>query len=404
MRKEIIECKTVYRYKKRNITLDKCWIIVDGCKYAFAFLVMNSEDMKHFSLRSKEWSEKLFEYRLDKDFGKIIDKNHPNRRFNLKRSHITGVKSYTRNCHIMILDIDILEYCSPVESHDDNGKRLYYLSPISSIMRHSLPSCFTDKGIERNDLSIEFEGQPLMLHFDDSVNLISFIAKKDGGEASNKDFENLRLLLSLYFHVPVEIWFIDSSKDGVLSRKFFQIKSINGDNRPNCLDYLDIGAQNELAKFIMSVHFYEDEKKRDIIKRAILQYVNAQYLDNNYKYVSLFSILLTIAEKVHDISEGDEYHTISKLIKQYGIAPQKLDEGISEKKYVSLRNQEPINTFADLRDEIIHALTSSEILDNLPVMISLLRLEFCVLIVLLNELGINEVEFYENFKNLSIFK
>ena len=133
-------------------------------------------------------------------------------------------------------------------------------------------------------------------------------------------------------------------------------------------------------------------------------------LSNLTKFIYLVSILETIAEKVEKIkttekvvdkngkehnAPRDAYDIVSESLTKKNIDLSKLNGTIKES--VGLKD------FVDLRNEILHRLSSEKIINFLNYNYTIFYLEFTVLITILHHLGFDNIHFRKGFK-LSIFK
>lgn len=136
-----------------------------------------------------------------------------------------------------------------------------------------------------------------------------------------------------------------------------------------------------------------------LLKNFINGFVRAEYLDN----ISKLTIYTTILEKMARVKINDDtYKCIKNYLAQRKISVQKIDDNISRAK---LRNEDGdiISNFIQLRNFFIHHLGSEEAEKFLKDSEMLFNLKLCITILLLHEMGFDNISFRSDFIHLSLF-
>lgn len=159
-----------------------------------------------------------------------------------------------------------------------------------------------------------------------------------------------------------------------------------------CLDYL--------------TDFLEETKRcsgkqqiSDVLKQYIDHYVRVEYLDS----ISKLLLYHTIIEKMADVGkDNDTYNVIHKFLKERHINVEKINDGIASKGIKNEKGQ-IIDNFVQLRNFFVHHLGSKKAVEFLEESDMLFNLKATITIILLNELGIQDVRYDKQFHALSIF-
>lgn len=144
-------------------------------------------------------------------------------------------------------------------------------------------------------------------------------------------------------------------------------------------------------------------KKSSISPKTLIymqEFVRSQLLDRESKLIIYSAILANMANvKIKE----DSYNQISKfLANEHHIAAEKLNEGLLEKK-IKKDGTKTIKNFYELRNFFEHQLGSEEARIYLKESRLLERLEIAINIVILHQLGADDVRFDSMFKTNSIF-
>ena len=137
----------------------------------------------------------------------------------------------------------------------------------------------------------------------------------------------------------------------------------------------------------------------DVMKQYIDHYVRVEYLDSISKLLLYHSII----EKMAGVGkDNDTYNLIHKFLKERHIDVEKINDGIANKGIKNEENQ-TIDNFVQLRNFFIHHLGSKKAVEFLEESDMLFNLKAAITIILLNDLGIQNVMYDKQFHALSIF-
>lgn len=137
----------------------------------------------------------------------------------------------------------------------------------------------------------------------------------------------------------------------------------------------------------------------DVLKQYIDHYVRVEYLDS----ISKLLLYHAIIEKMAVVNKHNEtYNIIHKFLKERHIDIEKLNDGIASK---GIKNEEgqTIDNFVQLRNFFVHHLGSKKAVEFLEESDMLFNLKAAITIILLNNLGIQNVRFDKQFHTLSIY-
>ena len=135
------------------------------------------------------------------------------------------------------------------------------------------------------------------------------------------------------------------------------------------------------------------------MKQYIDHYVRVEYLDSISKLLLYHSII----EKMAGVGkDNDTYNLIHKFLKERHIDVEKINDGIASKGIKNEENQ-TIDNFVQLRNFFIHHLGSKKAVEFLEESDMLFNLKAAITIILLNDLGIQNVMYDKQFHALSIF-
>ena len=137
----------------------------------------------------------------------------------------------------------------------------------------------------------------------------------------------------------------------------------------------------------------------DALKQYIDHYVRVEYLDS----ISKLLLYHTIIEKMAGVGkDNDTYNIIYRFLKERHIDVVKINDGIASK---GIKNEEgqTIDNFVQLRNFFVHHLGSKKAVVFLEESDMLFNLKAAITIILLNELGIQDVRYDKQFHALSIF-
>ena len=136
----------------------------------------------------------------------------------------------------------------------------------------------------------------------------------------------------------------------------------------------------------------------DALKQYIDHYVRVEYLDS----ISKLLLYHTIIEKMAGVGkDNDTYNIIHKFLKERHIDVEKINDGIAGK---GIKNEldQTIDNFVQLRNFFVHHLGSKKGVEFLEESDMLFYLKAAITIILLNDLGIQNVRYDKQFHALSI--
>lgn len=137
----------------------------------------------------------------------------------------------------------------------------------------------------------------------------------------------------------------------------------------------------------------------DALKQYIDHYVRVEYLDS----ISKLLLYHTIIEKMAGVGkDNDTYNIIHKFLKERHIDVEKINDGIASK---GIKNEEgqTIDNFAQLRNFFVHHLGSKKAVEFLEESEMLFNLKAAITIILLDDLGIQDVRYDKQFHAFSIY-
>ncbi len=137
----------------------------------------------------------------------------------------------------------------------------------------------------------------------------------------------------------------------------------------------------------------------DALKQYIDHYIRVEYLDS----ISKLLLYHTIIEKMAGVGkDNDTYNIIHKFLKERHIDVEKINDGIASK---GIKNEESqtIDNFVQLRNFFVHHLGSKKAVEFLEESDMLFNLKAAITIILLNDLGIQNVRYDKQFHALSIY-
>ena len=136
----------------------------------------------------------------------------------------------------------------------------------------------------------------------------------------------------------------------------------------------------------------------DVLKQYIDYYVRVEYLDS----ISKLLLYHTIIEKMAGVGkDNDTYNIIHKFLKERHVDVEKINNGIASK---GIKNEEgqTIDNFVQLRNFFVHHLGSKKAVKFLEESDMLFNLKAAITIILLDDLGIQDVKYDKQFHALSV--
>lgn len=378
---ELIKCQI--KFKPEGIVYNKCYITIDKSEY---WLIIYG-DVRQLSQQTRKWNDSV-QYKVSDDFEFLSAyKNNNLVNVNVCDSHILDIVGMSNKIK---LKINAFSY-----SYEYGVMSYYFLSPSSKILLHHM---------NNQQLLLNLNNKEFRFCYDSSLETIR-VAVVSSDDNTEEVLQQLLGLLSFYLRIPIELWMKEISKNGKTCRQYFSLnyKSVMEDKNCNNINYLQINGEFlSLNAFISNCHYFQtDPVKRKIIDRGLERYVASEYLDDITKFIYLVSIIHTYAEKVNGFKGGCQYNQVEKLLDKYNIDPKIMNEGIS---FQSLRNGGTCDNFIEVRNELLHALPSQEMIDMIEEKELVRKADFCALIIILRELDYSNIKFCEDFKSLNILK
>ena len=374
-------------------------LISEGLKYKIIAKV-KSKYARAFSLRSKYWNDNMLTLNLNKEFcvykAYIEDKSI---KIRLNGAHLVGMHS-NHNFHqdytTLIWEISSFVYEMNNEKSENVNEIRYFLTKNSTgiLGYNKIKETF----IYKNSIFSLFADE------DDNIYIRTTIRQE---EIADKFVNEILLLLSFYLRTPIEYRMKQVVNGKKTTYKYIKTKYNIQEKyiTHSQFLYLNIRYGEDLADFIKSI---EGNHIKDVtfefIGKGIDNYIRSNYLDNLSKYILLYSVFAVFANKIHFYTGHSEYERIKKLTDNFDLDLSLLDSVIEKKNLID-SNENQISNFADLRNEIMHGLPSTEIirfLDDESNIIS--KMEFMTAIIILKELGFSDISIIEGFENLSVFK
>lgn len=211
-------------------------------------------------------------------------------------------------------------------------------------------------------------------------------------------------VLSFFFCSPVEydmVYSIDQNGRSVIEVCTPSYKVL-AEKRNNILGYLF--SKDTCLDYLTD--FFEITKCcsgklpiTNALKQYIDHYVRVEYLDS----ISKLLLYHTIIEKMAGVGkDNDTYNIIHKFLKERHIDVEKINDGIASK---GIKNEESqtIDNFVQLRNFFVHHLGSKKAVEFLEESEMLFNLKAAITIILLDDLGIQDVRYDKQFHALSIY-
>ena len=274
--------------------------------------------------------------------------------------------------------------------------------------------------LHNNSLNVNFNNKNYCFSYDMSSNIIALSYNKEDSDSIKK----LILLLSLYYRVPMQYYRHDYTEEGFKYMSFRRTRFNEFENSFfNPLDILELKDISNIQDFIDSAKIERYFSKGDLFERVVNNYVNSQYYDVIGEFISLCLSIICLdpllvpkskeLKKIlakKDISEFDRVTYLFYHLHLNGgskIDFKKINAPLMNLKVdmtTDRDNGKHIETFIDLRNEIIHGLQSNEIYNFLEDDNTLItNLELLNVVMILNMLGIKKIAIAPYFKHFNIF-
>lgn len=236
----------------------------------------------------------------------------------------------------------------------------------------------------------------------------SKVAASNGWE----DIDGLLSLLTLYTQCPISTiasFTVDKEEKQRVSWspcKFDMSKEGLSNYDLRCMD---IGQSNSLRYFLESATWisYSEHEKNELTK-AIYTYAKSKYIPLHLQFLTTYSILDRFAGNTHG---KDPYDVMKKRLSDYGIDIRKIGKS-SDPTIIRLRltlerennKDKDVTNFCDLRNYIMHFMSTVEIDDYLDNGELVSNMTFAVLVILLKKLGFKKCGFKKDWTHLSIIE
>lgn len=240
--------------------------------------------------------------------------------------------------------------------------------------------------------------------------------------ADEDAFEKLRVHMAFYFNSPVEV--ICRTEECTHEKMLRIIRSVpRFSSEKETLSHPELAYMNITSdgnSFINFVHSSKwDELKDSEIKnhkQAVYTFVRSKFSDDTMQFLTIYSILDRFAgNKIEYYKQNGKKKTAPFKIMENGLNNYHIDINKigkeNDRKIMSLRlclqheNEiVKVRNFCDLRDYILHYMTTPEI-DELLTNIEIVKaMRFTATVIMLEEFGLNDFSFKDDWKHLSILK
>ena len=370
----------VLKFKPQNEVFYDCYITIGVSEY-WLIIVGN---YRILSRRAHDWNDSS-KYKIASDF-EVLTATIGNK----------DVSVNLENSIILDIIVESNKMCLRLDSISYNTKlrNAYLLSPSSKCMR---------KYLSNGLFCTTYNNTDFFFSYDADYECIRVTSSERDIEKEEKTLASLLGLISFYLRTPVEIWIRETITDNKSEKHFSKLKycAVMEMKEGNNISYIRVnGDYLELSDFLNGCYYLQnDENKRKIVNRGIERYIASTYLDDITKFVYLVSIIHTFAEKVYGL-QGKASKQVNQLLDMFHIDSSIMNDGVV---FTSVREKSE-NHFVEVRNEILHALPSKEIEELIEETELIRKVDFCALILILNELGFSDIKFCEDFKSLNILK
>lgn len=386
-----IRVKLQFYYKEREIR--RAFVLDANIKYDDGHLILYAEyDCQKNSVDDVS----LFIKEYKKNNYKIIDAFINGKKINLKlngKIQFTHFYSdYSKKICSMYLNHFYYTYSGPFQSS------CYRLSCVASQLLIPYLTGLTFRGsIAVGTQPTESSGKCFNMPFS------MFRDERHVYIQTENSISDLLSALTFFFCNPLEYDMVysrlqEENRVDVYTPEFM----IMGGKRNEVLTYLFSNNEclDNLFNFlnITNSSIYSDNLP-DIIKTYIINLARAENLDN----ISKLLLYHTIIEKMAGVDKvNDTYNIIHKYLIGKHINIDKINDGIAN-KCIKNEKGEIIDNFVQLRNFFIHHLGSVIASDFLRDSEMLFYMKMAITILLLKQMGIEDVKFDKQFHKLSIF-
>lgn len=274
-------------------------------------------------------------------------------------------------------------------SNNENVNR-FRLSATANDLQSYLNTLDTEQWhMEMCPRQIDYQGKKYILLHDTNRVWI---------ETRENNIEDLLTLISFFYAVPVECDIQVVNGVTTIQKIEWNLGEGKWQNMALSQLYTESKCYSIFWEYITLVNreMHITEQTRNYIQ----EFVRSQQLDCESKLHIYCAILARMAK----VQKTDDSYAIIKtfLVDKHHIEAKKLDGDLLEKK-IKKNKTEIVTNFYDLRSFFEHQLGSNEARKFLKESLILERLEVAINIVILHQLGANDVRFDSRFKNNSVF-
>lgn len=224
------------------------------------------------------------------------------------------------------------------------------------------------------------------------------------------NIDGLLSLLTLYTQCPISTiasFSVDSEGKQCISWDPCKFDMNKEGLRNFELGYMDIGQSNRLRYFLENSTWinYSEHDRHDLTK-AIYTYAKSKYIPFHLQFLTIYSILDRFAGNKYG---KDPYGAMEKELSAYGIDIRKIGKSSDPtitRLHLTLEREnnkdKEVTNFCDLRNYIMHFMSTVEIDDYLDQAELVSNMKFAVVVLLLKKLGFNKCGFKKEWKHLSI--
>lgn len=283
----------------------------------------------------------------------------------------------------------------------------------------NIPYSYLSSEIEGAEIE-DTENKYNIKKIEDSPNCTMFITGADEGL-----FEKLRVHLAFFYNHPSEILVkAIHCNDNIthIERFYPKFNSYNDILFQTELAYIEIDSYrciNTFGNFIKYSTWNDlDEYDKNYLKQAVYTYVRSKSCDDSMAFLVIYSILDRFAgNKMKCQEQSDKtkrknpnpYILMKEGLAAYRIDVSKIgkssDSRINELKLVLERDRSKdreVMNFCDLRDYILHFMTTPKIDELLSSSELVSTMKFAAAIIILNKFGFNDYTFKSVWEDLSI--
>lgn len=344
-----------------------------------AYVDFSADIKKYFSFDNANIEGKIVKVKLD---GAIVSY----RRFNFLRD--------LTEFSFKLSDITYSYQCASEESHIVLDLSFFHLSGKLSNFKH-YPE---DIIINKNDK--EYRLCPFDI--DNRTMLI--------GNIDNEDVvKDILVHLAFYFNMLPNIFEKSINKDGEthVTNHTSLLSSSNESLYHSELPYITFGEKHCFEYFFTkSIWSNLNDENKQKMENAIYTFARCKYCDDVTQFLLLYSILDRFAGNSKDTNP---YPQMKANLNKYNIDIAKIGESTDKclqkmklKMERSGGKKAGVSNFCHLRSYILHFMSNSNIEKYVTQSGIVDRMRFAATVIILNELGFQNVHFYKDWQHLSV--